>query len=535
MSLCNKLKLDQVTMSYIRFRYIMPILLLLHCLVAGAQKISVTNFYLLESDLTANGRNAEIDQNGDKCALIKVQTTQKGFLFDVGSAGITKVDDKHAGEIWIWVPYGVKHISIRHEQLGSMPNYIFPINIDKARTYIMEITHDQIFVNKYDDTRKQMLRISVTPANSTFTLNGMNVVLDDQGNAEQELSFGRYTYKIMSEGYYPKEGQIEINDSLNKQSLIVNDLKPIMGKLNIKASPESATIIVDGHPISGNSADLQIGNHQIKISAVGYRTEERSVVILENQITELEVSLSQTAIFQFTSTPSEVHITIDKQAIGTTPCFKELVTGTYTVKATKAGYKDYQGSMVLSSSTPSIAIHLNKIYNYRNAFYAEANIRAGSMIAFGGTIGGYVSNVNVEAAYLIGTGNSETIYWSGNNTQPIVSNYTPTTNISAKLGYGFALGTRYRLTPQVGVNMLKLKESIDNSSSAIADEANVASALLSLRFSVAIVNHFEISITPEMSFAVSKSKGYEKLSEVSSKIKQWGEGFNVKLGLSVFI
>ena len=48
-----------------------------------AQDISVLDFYLDESDLTAN-RTAVLDQNGDKCSLIRVQTTQKGFLFDVG-------------------------------------------------------------------------------------------------------------------------------------------------------------------------------------------------------------------------------------------------------------------------------------------------------------------------------------------------------------------------------------------------------------------------------------------------------------------
>ena len=33
---------------------------------------------------------------------------------------------------------------------------------------------------------------------------------------------------------------------------------------------------------------------------------------------------------------------------------------------------------------------------------------------------------------------------------------------------------------------------------------------------------------------MTKSKGYEALSEASSKIKGWGEGFNVKLGIATF-
>lgn len=152
--------------------------------VMHAQKISVSRFILAESDLTAQNRNTSVeDQNGDKCALIRIQTTQKGFSFDVGSAGIQKVDDNHVGEIWVYVPFGVRHISIRHPQLGSLPNYDFPITIEKARTYIMEITSDKVFVNYYDDTRKQKLHIKVIPANSKFTLNGMNVPLDKNGES----------------------------------------------------------------------------------------------------------------------------------------------------------------------------------------------------------------------------------------------------------------------------------------------------------------------------------------------------------------
>ena len=164
---------------------------------AYAQKISVSHFALAENDLTANSRGTTVlDQNGDKCALIRVQTTQKGFVFDVGSAGIQKVDDNHTGEIWVYVPFGVRHISIRHPQLGSLNNYNFPISIQKARTYIMEITTEKVFINRFDDTRKQDLHVRVVPANATFSLNGMNIKLDSKGEAIVEaLSFGTHTYQ----------------------------------------------------------------------------------------------------------------------------------------------------------------------------------------------------------------------------------------------------------------------------------------------------------------------------------------------------
>lgn len=524
-------------MHWEKFKYILSLLIFLFVSAKGySQVITVTEFYLDEQDLTANGRHAVEDQNGDKCALIRVQTTQKGFIFDVGSAGITKTEDNHTGEIWLWVPYGITHISIRHGQLGSLPNYDFPITIKRARTYIMKITHDQVFVNNYDDTKKQKLTIKITPTNASLFLNGMNINLDSKGEAICEMAHGQFTYKVEAKGYYPKEGQVTVNEK--EHSLIVDGLNPIKGKLSVHVNPYSAEVFVDGRSIGRSTlepVELQIGQHEVKVSSNGYRTETRTVTIDENQTTDINVSLSQIANYKFTSTPNGANIYVNKKYIGAAPCSNELTSGTYTIKATKAGYKDYIKSMQLSSSNPNVNVVLNKIYNYKNEFYIEGNVRVGSCAAIGASLGGYINNVNIEASYLNGTGKSETIYWSGNNTQPLASNYTPTMNVSGKIGYGFPISTRFRLTPQVGVNFMKLKETMESSTTMTpADGAYAASGLVSLRFSAAIVNHFAISISPEYSFKFMESDGYKVLSEVSSKIKKWSEGFYIKLGITAF-
>ena len=107
-------------------------------LMANAQNnISVASFKLLPNDMTANLQGtSRIDQNGHTCALIKVVTTQTGFTFDVGIMGITDTEQK-AGEIWVWVPFGVKHISIGHPTLGFLRDYYFPCSVEEARTYEM--------------------------------------------------------------------------------------------------------------------------------------------------------------------------------------------------------------------------------------------------------------------------------------------------------------------------------------------------------------------------------------------------------------
>jgi len=82
-----------------------------------AQSIQVSDFSFDEMDITANTNGTEVidPNNGKKCALIKVHTTQKGFTFDVGILGVTKVveqDTTHPTEIWVYVPQGVKRLSV---------------------------------------------------------------------------------------------------------------------------------------------------------------------------------------------------------------------------------------------------------------------------------------------------------------------------------------------------------------------------------------------------------------------------------------
>ena len=84
-----------------------------------AQSLSVTDFKARENDLTANTYGTmERDQNGEVAALIRVQTTQQGFVFSGGMMGIVKTK-QGVGEIWVYVPHGIKKLEIRHQQLGS--------------------------------------------------------------------------------------------------------------------------------------------------------------------------------------------------------------------------------------------------------------------------------------------------------------------------------------------------------------------------------------------------------------------------------
>ena len=119
--------------------------MLLMCVMqASAQSISVKSFSYAEADQSANSPGQIVyDQNGLKCALVKVKTPYKDFYFDVGSLGVMKVEERE-GETWVYVPEGVKRMRISHQQFGTLRDYDLGMMLRRARTYLMDLTTAEV-------------------------------------------------------------------------------------------------------------------------------------------------------------------------------------------------------------------------------------------------------------------------------------------------------------------------------------------------------------------------------------------------------
>ena len=180
----------------------------------------------------------------------------------------------------------------------------------------------------------------------------------------------------------------------------------------------------------------------------------------------------------------------------------------------------------------------------KNEFYVEPNLRVGALSSIGFSVGGYLNNINMELAYGVGFGKSDDIYWCDDILWPAKCSYSPKTNLSLKVGYGFALSEKFWITPQTGIYYTRLSCKVDkdfvppslsrkfiNNASNYATGANCTSLVISARLSADFTDHFGISFTPEWQLGMKKSSGYEKLSDVSSKINKWSKGLNVKFGI----
>ena len=244
--------------------------ILFSCL-SYSQSISVSSFKLLESDLTANtAGTTERDQNGEVAALIKVVTTQTGFTFDCGSMGIVKTIQKPA-EIWVYVPHGVKKMTISHPQLGLLRDYYLNIPIEKARTYEMVLVSGSVQTIIQQARTSQYVVFQLVPPNAIVELDG-NLLQTVDGTASKMMKFGTYNYRVQAPNYLPEAGNVTVDDPDNKKIVNVS-LKPNFSKVTIKVD-NNAEIWINGVK-KGNgtwTGDLGEGTYEFEAKLQGYRS-----------------------------------------------------------------------------------------------------------------------------------------------------------------------------------------------------------------------------------------------------------------------
>ena len=177
-------------------------LMTLSILQMVAQSVTVTDFYLDESDPTANLRGTTVlDRNGEKCALIKIETTKTGFTYDVGYQGVQDTKQR-TGQIWVYVPQGVKHIRLSHPVYAPC-EYKFPVSIDRARTYVMKLSVSE-------NRQTQQLNINYSPVHAIVLLDG-ELVEASNGRISMEVLQGVHEYQAVASGYAAQAGTIKLN------------------------------------------------------------------------------------------------------------------------------------------------------------------------------------------------------------------------------------------------------------------------------------------------------------------------------------
>ena len=333
-------------------RTVLFLLLVLSALGTTAQSISVKSFQALPMDMTASSlEGKKIDQNGNVAALIKVMTTETGFVFEGGTLGIVDTQQR-VGEIWVWVPRGLRKITILHQQLGGLRDYRFPIEIEAERTYEMVLTTAKIETIVKEEVRMQYLTFKISPVNATLEVNDKLWSVDADGVATKYVDFGTYTYRVRAADYVTDAGQVTVNDPDNTKMVTVT-LKPsfVEVTLNVDADVE-IWVNNEKKGIRTWTGALGEGSYRMECRKEGYETSvvtKEITLEMNGQTVELPVPRPIYGSLNVESTPQLATLYIDGKDCGTTPkSVNEILIGQHKIRISKEGYDDYTETITIA-------------------------------------------------------------------------------------------------------------------------------------------------------------------------------------------
>ena len=340
-------------------RKISRLLLSALCLLAGLSplsaqdgEMSVRAFYLAETDLDANTAGTMMyDQNGEVCALIKLETSLDGFTFDVGSLGVRDVK-RVGGEVWIYVPFGVRRITLSHPQLGVIRDYQFPVPIEKARTYIMQL-NAKLGNRVYDNDHRQELILYVTPPDAEVLINGMGVKLDSLGRFTQELAFGVYDITVQRQDYHTVTIQQQIdNPEIPHYREIV--MKQDYGWLSIP-DYDGETLWVDNDKVQyapGDVLKLKSGHYRIARKKPLYKRHETAIEIKDSVVFVLETPKYELYARTVEIASEGAELWVDSVKVGDSRWRGLVEYGQRTFYAKKRGHRSTEQTMEVTESGP---------------------------------------------------------------------------------------------------------------------------------------------------------------------------------------
>ena len=256
-------------------------------------KIQVTSFNRMETDVTARITAPQRDQNGEVCALILIVTTEKGLMFEPDALGIVSRENK-PGEIWLYIPRGARRISIMHDKFGVLRNYFYPDIIEKATVYEMEIQIGDGAQQTPANTNTQLIVMRPDPATADIYIDDEKVPTEN-GLFTATMKKGTHTYRVESPMYAPEAGIIDLG---SEQKIMSVTLKPRFGYLEIFSLPEQDAKVFINNELAGQtpykSDRMPLQEYRIRIEKDFFFPMDSTITIFAGKTSSLTFKMKST-------------------------------------------------------------------------------------------------------------------------------------------------------------------------------------------------------------------------------------------------
>lgn len=256
-------------------------------------KIQVTSFRCMETDVTARVTAPRRDQNGEVCALIRIVTTEKDLMFEPDALGIVARENK-PGEIWLYIPRGARRISVMHDKFGVLRNYFYPDIIEKATVYEMEVQVGDDMQQTLVSTNTQLIVMRPDPATSDIYIDDERVPTEN-GLFTATMKKGTHTYRVEAPMYAPEAGVLDLGSD---QKIMSVTLKPRFGYLEIFSLPEQdAKVYIDDAPVGltpYKSDRMPLQSYRIRIEKDFFFPIDSTVIISAGKNSSLTFKMKST-------------------------------------------------------------------------------------------------------------------------------------------------------------------------------------------------------------------------------------------------
>ncbi|WP_288615331.1 PEGA domain-containing protein [uncultured Bacteroides sp.] len=256
-------------------------------------KIQVTSFNRMETDVTARITAPQRDQNGEVCALIRIVTTEKDLMFEPDALGIVSRENK-PGEIWLYIPRGARRISIMHDKFGVLRNYFYPDIIEKATVYEMEIQIGDGTQQTPANTNTQLIVMRPDPATADIYIDDEKVPTEN-GLFTATMKKGTHTYRVESPMYASEAGIIDLG---SEQKIMSVTLKPRFGYLEIFSLPEQDAKVFINNELAGQtpykSDRMPLQEYRIRIEKDFFFPMDSTITIFAGKTSSLTFKMKST-------------------------------------------------------------------------------------------------------------------------------------------------------------------------------------------------------------------------------------------------
>lgn len=351
-------------------KILMILMVVLGCIAASAQELTVEKVFLDAADLSGQTRMRK-DLNGEPCALVKVRLTLPGAVF---SGDVVGDVFNNGGEYWVYVIDGTKHLRLNQQLVKPLALY-FPdwdINgVQGGAVYVVDLSAPKELwgvaaggSGQAHPTRQveSFLVLHVTPANAKVFIGGQEKMVSG-GHCSVLLKAGNYPVRVEASGYQPEEFPVTIGSEKVERTV---SLRSTMATLTVRPATPGAEILLNGSPVGTGSWTGQVmpDSYLVQVRKEGYRPAERRVTLAMNATETLDIPALEaiTGDLTVSSNPIGATIEMDGRTYGTTPdVLRSIPVGSHSLRLTLSGYQPGTASVTVSeSTTASVDLTLTK-------------------------------------------------------------------------------------------------------------------------------------------------------------------------------